>query len=276
MRALRRNIFSMNTSIDDSTYECDEFLIRKLDDKMASEKKKMDAELNRHISKMLMGGISPIIISIALLGLGVMLLCLALGEILEGNKDVISLCVAGAILLFASGIVFIFSKKARKPHTESKEYEDFSDELDRFYDLCARSLNVPNSAPEVEIYTYLYTEEKGVRKSLCTNNAYINETMRIFEERENLCIYCADSVWGVPIGSIEEIAEIKEDIFFNDWSKDTPYNEGKYSKYKIEELHDGDYKINGYYSIRFSLNDQHYEILVPKYEIEIFTKIINQ
>ena len=54
MRALRINIFSMNTSIDDSTYECDEFLIRKLDDKMASEKKKMDAELNRHISKMLM------------------------------------------------------------------------------------------------------------------------------------------------------------------------------------------------------------------------------
>ena len=53
----RKNMFNINASKDDSTYECYEFLIRKLDEKMTAEKKKIDGELNRHISKMLNVGV---------------------------------------------------------------------------------------------------------------------------------------------------------------------------------------------------------------------------
>ena len=272
---LRKNMFNMNASSEDSNYECDELLIRKLDEKMAAEKKKIDGELNRHISKMLNVFSVGFLINAILFALGVLFLCFYIGDLLNNDTVQMAYLIGGMLSLIAAFAIYVYRTKIKKPHAESQEYETFSDEMDRFYDLCARSLNVPEKAQEVEIYTYLYTEEKGVRENFCSNNAYINETMKIFEEDGKLCIYCADSVWGVPIDSIDEIVEIKENIFFSEWDKEIPHNKGDYMQYRIEELPDGDYKINGYYTIKFNYNDSHYEILVPKYEIEHFNKIIN-
>ena len=272
---VRTNMFIMNASADDARYECDELLIRQLDEKMAEEKKKVDTELNRHITKMFDVFSVGFYINGAAFALGIILLCYALVDLLQGNTDILGLLIGGIILLTVALAMYVYRKKVRKPHAESKAYEEFSDEMDRFYDLCERSLNVPESAAEVEIYTYFYTEEKEIKKNFCSNDAYINETMKIFEENGKLCIYCADTVWGIPIDSIEEIKEVKEDIYFSEWSKELPHDRGEYMQYRIEELDDGDYKINGYYSIRFNYGSTPYELLVPKYEIEHFKKIIN-
>ena len=270
----RKNMFEMNVSTDDTSYECDELLIRQLDARMAEEKKKIDGKLNRHINKMFDVFSVGFYINGAAFALGIILLCYALVDLLQGNTEVLGLIAGGIVSLIVAIAIYIYRKKVKKPHAESKEYKEFSNEMDRFYDLCARSLNVHENAIEVEIYTHFYKEENGVRKNFSDNNAYINESMKIFEEDEKLCIYCADSIWGIPIASIEEIVEINEDIFFSDWDKDVPYDRGEYMQYRIEELEDGDYKINGYYSIRFSCGSTPYELLVPKYEIEHFKKII--
>ena len=133
--------------------------------------------------------------------------------------------------------------------------------------LIEKELGVSDDAKDTEVFLNIYDEEES---------NLVNDKAKIFEEGENLCIYYDAHVLSVKKESFYEIVKINEEVYLDDWYKDVPYDRGRYMQYKIQKVDDKakglhrEYKMCGYYSLRFSQDEREYEILVPLYDIEPF------
>jgi hypothetical protein len=82
----------------------------------------------------------------------------------------------------------------------------------------------------------------------------------------------------VPISSIEAVVKLDEEVTFENWNKDASHDSAEYAEYQIVERKTEDddefYAMKGYYSIRFAKEGEHFEMLVPLYEIKAFLDIL--
>ncbi len=276
----RINMFTENVSADkacDDAFDCEELVTRRLDSILKKEQEQIDKEMEKHLSKMI--PLLSIWFVIELIGVlvGFVLLFFAVSQFSENASVALSAGLIGVIALAIAGIVWLWQKKGKKPHEESDEYKAFSDKRERFYQRCERSLHVPEDAPEIDVFTYLYSEEKGIRKSICENDGYVNEIMRVFAEDGKLCLFYVDCVWGIPLDAIEELREIDEEIYFAAWNKDIPHDGGDYLQYQITyREEEDDYRMRGYHALRFTYESRDYELLVASYDIEMIRSLLSK
>ena len=163
------------------------------------------------------------------------------------------------------------SKKTDKPIKPSKKMLELDEELGKINKVIEKELGVSDYARDVEVFLNFYDEKEG---------DLANDKAKIFEEGENICIYYDGIVLSIKKASFEEIVKIDEEIYLDEWHKDVPYDRGRYMEYKIEKIDESnrgiykDFRMKGYYSVRFSQEDKEYEILVPLYDIEPFCDIL--
>lgn len=261
----RKNMFCLNLDGETDAYECEDLLLRQIDARMQAEEK----ELNDHYHKVFMGPVKSTVYSfIAIPFLVILGFILCEVPALQPYKTEIvgSICI---VIMAIIAIGVILNKKLRKTSTDAE-----CDKIDSFYERCARALRVPEKAPRVDIFAYLYETKDGVRKNYHASDAYLTEFVHVFEEYGNLCLYASTRVYAVPISSIEEFVRVDEKILFSGWNKDTPHNEGNYAQYNIEASANDEYTMNDYYRIRFTHEDTPYELLIASYDIEPFLSII--
>ena len=261
----RKNMFCLNLDGKTDAYDCGDLLLRQIDARMQAEEK----ELNDHYHKVFMGSVKSVVYSvIAIPFLAILGFILCEIPALQPYKTGIigSICI---VIMAIIAIGVILNKKLRKKSTDAE-----CDKIDRFYERCARALHVPEKAPRVDIFAYLYEEKDGVQKNYYASGAYLAEFSHVFEENGNLCLYGATRVYAVPIASIEEFVRVNEKIRFADWDKETPHNEGKYAPYNIEACGNDEYTMNSYYRIRFTHEGTPYELLIASYDIEPFLEIV--
>jgi hypothetical protein len=228
-----------------------------------------EKELNDHYHKVFMGSVKSTVYSlIAVPFLVILGLILRVIPALQSYKTGI-IGGIGIVIMAIIAMNVILNKKLRKKSTDAAR-----DQVDRFYERCARALHVPEKAPRVDIFAYLYEEKEGARKNYYASGAYLAEFSHVFEENGNLCLYSATRVYAVPIASVEEFVQVDETIRFASWDKETPPNEGKYAPYNIVNCGDDEYAMNDYYRIRFTHEGTPYELLIASYDIEPFLEII--
>lgn len=261
----RKNMFTLNLDGKTDAYECGDLLLRQIDARMQAEEK----ELNDHYHKVFMGSVKSTVYSlIAVPFLVILGLILRVIPALQPYKTGI-IGGIGIVIMAIIAMNVILNKKLRKKSTDAAR-----DQVDRFYERCARALHVPEKAPRVDLFAYLYEEKEGARKNYYASGAYLAEFSHVFEENGNLCLYSATRVYAVPIASVEEFVRVDETIRFASWDKETPHNEGKYAPYNIVSCGNDEYSMNGYYRIRFTHEGTPYELLIAAYDIEPFLEII--
>ena len=261
----RKNMFTLNLDGVTDAYECGDLLLRQIDARMQAEEK----ELNDHYHKVFMGSVKSTVYSlIAVPFLVILGLILRVIPALQPYKTGI-IGGIGIVIMAIIAMNVILNKKLRKKSTDAAR-----DQVDRFYERCARALHVPEKAPRVDIFAYLYEEKEGARKNYYASGAYLAEFSHVFEENGNLCLYSATRVYAVPIASVEEFVRVDETIRFASWDKETPPNEGKYAPYNIVSCGNDEYAMNDYYRIRFTHEGTPYELLIAAYDIEPFLEII--
>lgn len=260
----RKNMFCLNMSNDDTGYECDELLLRKIDDRMKEEQEALHGKRRKN----LFGAVRVSMCCLIIGGLAIFASAfLESAPALQTAAKAVG--VLGALISVSPLVLMPVLRKR-----DNKRMDDECEEIDRFYDRCARALRVPEKAPEVDIHTLFYEVKDGVRQNYHASGAYLNEVMHVFQEDGKLCFYCSDRVWAVPLSSIEEFVRVDEKILFCEWNKETPHNEGKYAQYCIKECEDYEYSMSDYYRIRFTVKETPYELLIPSYDIEPFLEIV--
>ena len=270
------NAFSLNADKDDASFDCDVLISRKIDGELAQRKKELDVRFGEQTSRLLKGVATGALLPLLPILAGFVLLAVAVVLFDSNIALTILLGVIGAICLVWG--FYNNKKKANNdsdPYSKDPEYKKFSDDLDKLYEDCRVAMNVPESSPEIDVFTYMYTQKDGKTCNFISEGVFVNEVMQVFRENDSLCFFINECVWSVPFDKIEKIVKIDEDIMFSGWNKEIPFDRGNYMQYKIQELDDdyGHFKMNGYYTIRFTAFDTPYEIIIPSYEIDTVLSI---
>ncbi len=219
-----------------------------------------------------------LIIKYVLFAIGIILLSVSVSSCAEvGINNRIKICVGiGAALLIAAAIIFIIEKVRERRVMESDEYKyaiSKSESVDRNSLL---ELNIPSSAPTVDIFMWLYKTKKDGTTKNALSAEYDSTEMYVFEEKGNLCLADLSAVYSIaPISSFKKIEYITKKSSFSCWNKDEAYNKGIYKEYRITaDKYETEYYIKNLCSVQFELNGEEYEIIVPPYDIYAFENIL--
>ena len=261
----RENLFSINMEAKNIILDREEFILRRESAVVAADRERLNSESMKAIFGP--ANMAEILIGNALgsvsLFMGIFGLLRAIVDYLETKELSLSLVIMAAIAFAVSGICFALRRVLRK---KNKSHDIINEKYKKFDELSDRDLGIPSDAKTVEIFQNLYDKD-GLYE-----NAYTNDTVKVFKEEEKLCFGYVGAVVAVPIDSIESVVKVYDKITFCDWMKDEPYDGIDYGSYgivknKVDEYTEH-FSMEGYYSIRFARDGRDYEVLVPLYDME--------
>ncbi len=274
-----KNLFSVNAYSEDDGLlpELKAAEIRTVSDDTAQN---LDDSIDalQEINKKIFLPMVLLIIKYALFAIGIILLSVSVSSCAEvGINNRVKVCVGISVALLAvSTIIFIVEKIRERNITESDEYKyaiSKSENADRNSLL---ELNIPSSAPAVDIFMWLYKVKKNGTLKNALSAEYDPMEMYVFEENGCLCLADLNTVYSIaPISAFEKIEYIEGKSSFASWNKDESYNKGKYKEYKIStDKYETEFYIKNLCSVQFKLNGEKFEIIVPPYDIYEFENIL--
>lgn len=183
----------------------------------------------------------------------------------------------GPILLIMGLIILIIEKRRYKKVENSEELNTLESDCNLLLAKCNQDLNIPLDAKKMDFFM-LPSKTKNDGKEKLSNygmfNA-LNNDLSVFKEEDNLCIAFTDLVLSIPLNSFKKIVEVKKNIIFYGWNKDTPYNKEPYREYKIKINQYGGFIMKRYYSVQFEYENEEYEFYIPKYELNTIQEYLN-
>ena len=262
----RKNLFSMDVSKDDSQYECQQFKVRGISAALKKESDELNEELDKYIEKAINSSLFLPMIKVFLPVIAVFLF--AIGIYFYSLGSVVVAIVMLALAGVSIGLIKTLSRvEKNKEEKRAEKDNDFTRRQESFERASRSYLNVPDSAPEIDVFTNLYGSE------YFEDGEFGNCPMTVFGEDGKLCFYCENGIYGIPTEKIEEIAYVVRDTTFFSWEKEEPFDSEEYAEYGMKEDDDGVVSIGAYYSVRFSDGGEDYEIVIPPYDIDEILKI---
>ena len=270
----RKNLFDMNLDNESGMIDSEEFITRTLGKETNDKRSALVDEYYKASSKNLRKGISKKSIALiaVIFGVGAILYALnSLFALLESETLKLVWYGIVAIIIIFMRLIKIPSKKRSNLPKPSKKMLELGEELGKLNKLIEKEVGLPEDAKDIDVFLNIYDETEG-------NLA--NDKAKLFEEDNDLCLYYDGYVLSIKKESFREIVKIDEDIYLGDWHKDVPYDRGSYMQYKIQKVDEKapglykEYKMHGFYSVRFSQYGGEYEILVPLYDIEPFCNVL--
>ena len=261
---LRENLFKIDIN-SDKLIEAEEFILRSEGEELTTKRQALDDRMNALLKRTIQKGML-VMIPLVLLMIGIVCAVFSFRTFLEVNKLSPIPTVAALIFLVLALLAYLWYRKQTKTNDIDAEIEQINQQYADLNELSKKELCVPRDARTVEIFTDLFSLS-GDKE----DNVYTNDEVCVFRENEMLCIYYGSAVIGVPMSDLEAIVKSEEQISFDTWEKDTPYNEGVYSQYNIEEIKvddlDEHYTMTGYYKVQFTHAEKPFEMIVPPYDI---------
>lgn len=269
----RANLFSVDVDKDDGIIDHDMFILRRESAVVRAERRRLKEQLSKSLLKSVIGGASiSNLFAILLLLMALCSLVIGLITYFESGTFSVPVGIMAGVGFVLAGVCFVIKTVLKKKGGADTVIDQLNDEYGELNKISERELGIPSDAKPVELFQYWH-DEKGKY-----GDRYVNDTLSVFEERGNLCLYFGSAVIAVPIDSIEAVVKVRDKIFLSDWMKDEPDDGEEYRQYNIVrhrvDEYDENYSIDGYYSIRFTRDEITYEIIVPLYEIEPFLEIL--
>lgn len=177
-------------------------------------------------------------------------------------------CAAGYLA------IFLVARKKQKAAENSLDVTALAVESEDFMKESLSLLNVPNDAAKVDVFGFPYSVKKGKRVRTNKMFHYTNLEMRLFVENDMLCINDLSTVFGIPKDCFTEMVRIKKKVTVFGWNKEEAPNSPTYKPYKLMITAYGTLNLKEYCSLRFTKEGEDYEMLIPPYEAEKFTRLL--
>jgi hypothetical protein len=265
----------VNIDSDDVQIDREELILRRENPTIKADREALNAKLGKAIMKHAFGtaGVMMILSTLLLMGglyFGLMML---VNYFRDKVFSVLPLCIT-LVALILGGVFALIRKKLEKKSEENSPIDALDDSFARINEISRRDLGVPDGIDSVQIFGYFYDEENT------PSGAYDVDEVGVFVEEGKLCLHHVDVVIGIPLESIEGIVKCHETVTFKDWICGEDGDEEGYLQYGIEKKqideYNEEYSMNGYYSLRFSLEGTPMEMILPLYnDIEPLLSILN-
>ncbi|MCH5161484.1 MAG: hypothetical protein J1G04_05580 [Clostridiales bacterium] len=183
------------------------------------------------------------------------------------------LYVGGPCVLVALAI-FIYKTYRNRTTVNSPAARDAFAEQERLNARCFEDLGVPQTADDIDVFCEVFKEKNGKAKKVWSIYQYINISLKIYRDGENLYLADTDGVYAFPISSFFEIMTVRKSALFSGWNKDEPFNKPPYKQYKVRRNNYGVLFVKPHYYIKFIAFNEEYVLVIPSYELETLQKYL--
>ena len=265
----RKNLFDINME-SERVIDHEEFILRRENAELAAKRK----ELNEHLGKDIMRSVKKNVFSSLLPIISLFFAMILCAIAFRADKGIayIPFALAGVFIVVAA-VLHFRNKKKEKSEEKDSLFDDIDNEYGALNKLVRKDLDIPDEAVEIEIFTNMYSDDDEELVKV-----YTNDTASVFEEQGKLCFLYGSVVIGFDLSELESVVRVEDEIVFESWCKDVPYDRGSYMQYKIKQNKINEYEENysmiGYYSLRFTHLDTSFEVVVPLYDIDPLLDII--
>jgi hypothetical protein len=254
----------------ESVIDHEEFILRRENAELAAKRKALNERLGKDIMSSVKKNVFSSLLPIISLFFA-MILCAIAFRAAEGIAY-IPFAIAGVLIVVAA-VLHFRNKKKEKSEDNDPLLDDIDNEYGALNKLVRKDLDIPEEAVEIEIFTNMYSDDDAEPVKV-----YTNDTASVFEEKGKLCFFYGSVVIGFELSDLEAVVRVEDQIVFDSWCKDVPYDRGSYMQYKIKQNkideYEENYSMTGYYSLRFTHLDTPFEVIVPLYDIEPLLDII--
>ena len=194
-------------------------------------------------------------------------------NIQEGFSNAPYLYIGAPIALGISLILEIFERIKTKKVIKS---DDFNSYLDQNISAAKKSmelLNIPTTAPSVDILSSYYKIKKDKTVSAASFD-YLPLDVYAYADEKYLHLADSTTVFSFCRSDIVSIKKIEKKASLGTWNKDESIKSERYKPYKMTENNLGFVMIKNYYALRLHANFGEYEILIPPYEIDTVTSML--
>lgn len=171
-------------------------------------------------------------------------------------------------------ILTIFSRNKAKEVLGSDENDRISSNMDNASKNIFAELDVPSSAKDVDILSFVYKNKNGTPKPVSKGpTKYFNFIFKVYADSEKIYLANLDGKYEIPFSSLRMISTYKKNVSVPSWNKDTPYNKGEYKQYKLYKDGYDVIHIKKYHILEFEYCGETWGIYFPNYELPVFESI---
>ncbi len=262
-----KNIFGVD--LDKEEFDAKKFTLRETDEALLKRRDDMSEDLQEYAKRALLPKPLGILFSVSIV---LAALCFFVAIDLREEPIWWLFVPAGvfaAIAIALGTCAFLRHRRVLK----SDEFQAALTRTERVAEESRISLGVPADAADIDVFGTAYQIKKGKIKQGIAGCDFINYSMWMFVEQNNLCIADTAAVYAIPLSSILRVVRMERKITFDDWNKDSDYNKEPYKAYKISQNKDGTLGMRGCCSIQFLFEGEECEVVIPTYDIDAVLKM---
>ena len=270
-----KNLFAI---IKDSTINnYDDFIIRKISQESEEKFNSICEETNNLVHKKL----SPNWLTYGSLIVAMLAFLIMFKMLIAEDGFLHALETRGFIFyiscaLFVIGaIVFVCCIRKNKKGDKDPEMADCSNRLTKTFSELYFELEVPETAPSIDVMlTITKLNKNGEQKfKKFSILPYVNQEVRVFVEKDSLCLADCTSVLAIPLSGLKGIKKINKLIQFPRWNKTMGIKSPEFKPYKIY-VSNGYIWCKPYYEIDFEVNGEEYYFYIACYDKDRFVKTL--
>lgn len=194
---------------------------------------------------------------------------MTLSEAFAKEPLVFVACLFGFVIDIAFMLMLVRSSRKQKNSPELAEANARLASLDKNSEIM---LGLPQEYEKVDVLSFEYVEKDGKVKMKNGTNYFANGAMKLFRKDDMLCLADAEKVCSFPINDVKRYVLKKKKAIMDRWNKETPHNEGRYTKYRISTNDSGSLNCK-FCAMRCADSFGEYEVFFPVYELEAFKAI---
>ncbi len=186
------------------------------------------------------------------------------------------LIISGLLCGLVWVILQFFSKKKEKNILEEKNAERQVLEIDRDIQSIYNELNVPSSAPSVDVLMFKYktkNDEIVPRAIGLQPTPYINLDLKIYATDRDLCLSDLENTYSFSLSELKDIKTVHKRISVFSWNKEEDPRKGKFKPYKMTINNLGNVFFKPYHILEIEHDGQIFGIYFPCYELETFERL---
>ena len=240
--------------------------IDEINSQHAHHKKKMSLPLPLSIVRLLAGYVALIMV------VSILKADVTLAEAFSNAPwTFYSAAISGVIF----GILQLYEVIKKKKHTCSDEFKEFVNNSEEAVRIAKEQLGIPQNAPSIDVFVYVYKYKNNKDFPVSGMAKYQTVECYLFQNKDKLFLADLSMVLGFEKSNFYKIEKISKRVTSQGWNKEHAINSEKYKKYKLTQNQYGTVFIKYHYSLQLAHDGNIFEILIPPYEIETISKLLN-
>lgn len=257
-----KNIFGMN--LDKDELDAKKIILRETDEGLSKQQDDMGEDLERYAKKATLSG--PLSVLLYISGL---LTALCLYITFAPDEPLWWFLLPAGVFGIITAALAVCGHVRRNRVMNSDEFQTALKRSEHISEEARICLGVPADAADIDVFGCAYKIKKGQMKQGIPGCEFINFSMWMFVEKDQLCIADTEAVYAIPLSSIMRVVRMERKITFDDWNKDAPYHKEPYKAFKISKNNNTDIlSMRSYCSVQFLLDGEEHELVIPTYDIE--------